>query len=102
METLLNKTTEILKNNSRIVVNADLNTVFVEAKGNGLHILLESTDIDEAYEIEITQNDKQVTDAKVLEAADLFIYEYAASIINNATPVFDLSDKIHATNLIYS
>ena len=102
METIMNKTTEILKNNSRIDVDIEMNTVFVEATQDGFHILLETTDIDGNYEIEITKDDVQITDEEVIKAIDLFIYEYALNIRNNTTPVFDESDKQNATNLIYA
>ena len=101
METLINKTKEILKNNSRIDVDIEMNTVFAEAKQDGFHILLETTDIDGNYDIEVSHNDIQIT-GEVIRAIDRFIYEYAIGIRNNTTPLFDESDKQNATNLIYA
>ena len=93
---------EEIKKNIKISVDIDQKTVFAEAEFNSIHVLLETTNIESEYDIELTYNDVEVKDKELLKAIDLFIYEYALNIINNDTPVFDDSDKQNATNLIYA
>ena len=42
MKKLIEDVKLVLKHNSRIIVNTDLNDVFVEAKGNGIYIKLDT------------------------------------------------------------